>query len=165
MDKLNSRQEKSHTYINDFLYFVIKPAGGDRGGNSLLYCSGVNLQRFLPITKGRHRLGLNPAAKGLQSVNLRVRSLALSGGATPRTIHGNDCSGIAPAKDDLWYSELFLIENAPESLPDEIIAYAVVKLLKNIFLACMLEEKLPDKLLAPDELQAFIEEMCVKYGR
>ncbi|HCL82051.1 MAG TPA: hypothetical protein DHV16_09915 [Nitrospiraceae bacterium] len=147
------------------MYFVIKPAGGNRGGNALLYCSGVNLQRFLPITKGRHRLGLNPAAKGLQSVNLRVRSLSLSHGATPKSIHGNDCSGIAPAKDDLWYSELFLIENASEPLPDEIINYAVVDLLKKIFLACMLKETMPDKLIEPGELKTFIEDMCVKYGR
>ncbi|MBI5213624.1 MAG: hypothetical protein HY957_09710 [Nitrospirae bacterium] len=58
-----------------------------------------------------------------------------------------------------------LIENAPESLPDEIINYAVVNLLKKIFLACMVEEKMPDDLLNPGELQTFIEAMCSKYGR
>lgn len=163
--RVRDGQKKSYEYINDFLYFVIKPDGKGRGNNAFFYCSGVNISRFLPITKGRHRLGQNPAEKGLQSVNLGVRSLALSHRATPRTIRGNDCAGIAPAKNDLWYSDLLLIENAPESLPDEIINYAVVNLLKKIFLACMMEEKMPDNLLNPDELQTFLEAMCSKYGR
>lgn len=163
--RVKDGQKKSYEYINDFLYFVIRPDGKDRGNNAFLYCSGVNISRFLPITKGRHRLGQNPAEKGLQSVNLGVRSLALSRRATPRTIRGNDCAGIAPVKNDLWYSDLLLIENAPESLPDEIINYAVVNLLKKIFLACMVEEKMPDDLLNPGELQTFIEAMCSKYGR
>jgi hypothetical protein len=102
--------------------------------------------------------------RGLQLVNLGVRDLALSKGATPRTIRGKDCAGSAPPSGD-WYGELLLIENAPESLPDEIINYGVMDLLRKIFKACMLDVALPDKLLKPDELQVFIEVQCRNYGR
>jgi hypothetical protein len=105
----------------------------------------------------------NPAMRGLQLVNLGVRALALSKGATPKAIRENDCAGIAPTKDN-WHTERLLIENAPESFPDDTINYCVIELLKKIDKAIMLGAKLPDKLLKPDELQVFIEAMCSKYG-
>lgn len=154
---------KSFKYVNEYLYFVIRP-DTSRGKEALLYCSGVNLYRFLPITKGRHRPMSNPAARGLQLLNLDVRALALSKGATPRSIRGNDCAGIVPEQDG-WYKDLLLIENAPESLPDEIINYCVINLMKKIFDAIfILEVELPEKLLLPEELQVFIDGLCRKYG-
>ena len=130
----------------------------------MLYCSGVNIVRFLPITKGRHRPMSNPAMRGLQLVNVGVRAMALSNGATPKALRGNECAGIAPTKDS-WYTERLLIENAPESLPDEIIHYGVINLLKKINHAILLGAKLPDELLKPDELQVFIGNLCSEYGR
>jgi hypothetical protein len=155
--------QKSHEYINAFMYFVLRPEP-DRGEHVLLYCSGVDTFRFLPITRGRHRPSANPAVRGLQLVNLGVRSLSLDHGAKPKAIRGDDCSGIVPPKDG-WYKDLLLIENAPESLPDEIIRYCVINILRKIFNACLLlEEKLPKELLPPDKLEAYIEKLCEKYG-
>ena len=153
---------QSGEYKNDFLYFITKP---DRSGglNTLLYCSGVDLYRFLPITKGRHRPMSNPARRGLQLVNLGVRALALSRGATPKTLRGHACVDAIPKKDGL-YKEGILIENAPESLPEELINYGVINILIKIANACLIQDKLPDKRLKPDELQAFIEDLCRKYG-
>lgn len=154
--------KKSYEYINEFLYFVIRP-DTNKGKGTLIYCSGINLFRFLPITGGRHGLCSNPALRGLQLLNHGVRALVLTKGATPKAVRGNDCAGIAPTKET-WYTEILLIENAPESLPDEIISYCVMNLVKKISNACLLEVKLPDKLLKPDELQEFIETMCSKFG-
>jgi hypothetical protein len=106
----------------------------------------------------------NPVSRGLQLVNLGVRALALANRATPKAVRGNACKGIVPPKDG-WYKEHLLIENAPESLPGEIIDYCVINLLKKIDKSIMLGAELPEKLLAPDELQVFIEAMCSKYGR
>jgi hypothetical protein len=154
--------QDSTEYINAFLYFVVRP--DKRNGEDLLiYCSGVNVSRFSPITKGRHGIGSNPSVRGLQLVNHGVRALALSKGATPRAIRGDNCAGIAPTMDT-WYTELLLIENAPASFPDELINYCVITLLRKIFNACMLEPQLPGSLLKPDELQLFIETLCSKYG-
>ncbi|MGE5893718.1 MAG: hypothetical protein ACM34I_06660, partial [bacterium] len=129
-----------------------------------VYCSGVNVFRFLPVTKGRHGLGSNPAMRGLQLVNLGVRDLALSRGVTMKAFRGNDCTGIAPTQGH-WYGERFLIGNAPESFPEEVIQYGVINLVKKIFKATMLEVDLPGTLLAPNELQAFLETQCSTYGR
>ena len=154
--------QKSYGYINDFLFFVLKP-DNSKGRGTYLYCSGINIDRFLPITKGRHRPMSNPAIRGLQLVNLGVRALALANGATPKALQGNECAGIIPANDS-WSAERLLIENVHGSLPDEIINYCVINLLKKIDKAIMLEAELPDKLLEPDELQVFLDAMCSKYG-
>jgi len=66
----------SSEYINDFLYFVIRP-DKSKGAGILRYCSGVNVSLFSPITKGRHGMGANPSMRGLQLVNHGVRALAL----------------------------------------------------------------------------------------
>jgi hypothetical protein len=153
---------KSNKYINKFLYVTVT-ADRRSGKDVLVCCSGVNVDRFSPITKGRHGIGSNPAVRGLQLVNFGVRDLALSRGATPRALRGKDCGGTAPTVDT-WYTERLLIENASASLPDEIIMYSVMSLLKKIFKACMLDIQLPDTLLKADELQVFIETLCAKYG-
>lgn len=154
---------KKYKYINEFLYFVITPDKGS-DNNNLVCCSGVNLSRFLPLTKGRHGLGSNPALRGLQLVKRDLRALALERGAIPKTIRRNDCTGIAPTMDN-WFTEILLIENAPESFPDEIINFCVSDLLKKIFSACLIELQIPDKLLRPEELQQFLESMCKAHGR
>ncbi|MBI5057355.1 MAG: hypothetical protein HZB61_12145 [Nitrospirae bacterium] len=158
----NIQHTKTYQYINDFMYFILKP---DKSGNgALIYCSGVNLTRFLPITKGRHRPMSNPAMRGLQLVNIGVRDLALSSGATPKAVPGINCTEIVPVKDG-WFTERLLIENAPDSLPDAMINYCVINLLKKIFNAIyVLQVELPDKLLVPDELQDYIDGLCRKFG-
>jgi len=160
--RLPVNSKKSYNYINDFLYFVLR-RDESRGQNTFLYCSGINFDRFLPITRGRHRPMSNPAMRGLQLVNIEIRSLILSKGATPKAIRGNFCNGIFPA-GDLWYKEQLLIENAQESLPDEIIRFGVIHLLKKIDRAIMLGADLPETLLLPDELQVFIDTLCNRYG-
>ncbi|MBI5740902.1 MAG: hypothetical protein HZA16_09285 [Nitrospirae bacterium] len=149
----------SYEYINDFLYFVFRP-DESRGQGAFIYCSGVELFRFLPVTKGRHRPMCNPVLRGLQLVNVEARALALARGATPVAVKGEYCNGIVPASNG-WYKEMLLIEHAPDSLPDEIISHCVVNLLKKTFRAMgMMEIELPDTLLRPDELQTLIEKLC-----
>ncbi|MEW6600748.1 MAG: hypothetical protein AB1499_07235 [Nitrospirota bacterium] len=155
-------ENRSYEYINDFLFFILVPVAGS-GGKTYLYCSGINIDRFLPITKGRHRPMSNPAIRGLQLVNLGVRALALEHGATPKTLRENEYVKIIPPKGN-WSSEYILINNVPESLPDKIISYCVIHLLKKIDKAVMLGAQLPEQLLKPEELQLFIEAMCAKYG-
>ncbi|MEN8262754.1 MAG: hypothetical protein ABFR82_04780 [Nitrospirota bacterium] len=155
-------KSKSYEYINKFLYFVIRP-DKNSSTNELLYCSGAHLFRFLPITKGRHRPMSNPVSRGLQLVNLGVRSLVLAHGAIPKSVRGGACDG-SVARGDGWYKEHLIIRNAPDSLPEEIINYAVLELLRKIDRAIMLGADLPDTLLKPDKLQVFIEGMCRKYG-
>jgi hypothetical protein len=105
----------------------------------------------------------NPAIRGLQLVNLGVRDLALSKGAVPRALRGNACAGIVPLTEQ-WYKELLLIEKAPESFPNEIINYCVINLLKKIVNSCLLNVKPPETVFIPEELQAYIENLCKEFG-
>ncbi len=155
--------QKRYDYINSFLYFSVRPYESGKD-NTLIYCSGVHLFRFLPITKGRHGLCSNPAMRGLQIVNHEVRSMALSKGATPKSIQSNDCDGIVPPGHG-WYREMLVIENAPEGFAEEVIKHCALELLRKINKATMLGVEIPEVLPEPDELQSFIEELCSKYGR
>lgn len=157
-------QTGSYEYVNEYMYFVLRP-DEKMGKGVWRYCSGANLFRFLPLTKKRHGLDSNPAMRGLQLVNINVRALALANGTRVTPLRGNDCSGIAPTNEG-WYSELILLENAPDTFPAEIVRHGVVNLLKKIMKACCLDAAvLPDRLLEPDELQVFIDELCKQYVR
>jgi hypothetical protein len=152
----------SHQYANEFLYFVIKPAiSKDKG--AFILCSGVNLTRFLPITRRRHGLASNPALRGLELVKIAVCDMALAKGALPKIIRGNYCAGLTTT-DEGWFTDILLIENAPDSFPEEVIGYCAMALLKSIFKACRLEVALPDKLPEPEDLQSLIEGVCRTYG-
>lgn len=162
LSRPNSEEDKkSYEYINDFLFFQIKPDPGWSAG-SYIYCSGADLFRFLPITKGRHGLDSNPAMRGLQLVNIGVRELALSKGAAIKPSRGG-CTGIARGNGG-WYSERLLIEKAPASFPEEVINYCVINLVKKIIKACTFPDIAPEMLLQPDELQVFLESLCSKYA-
>ncbi len=145
-------------YINDALYFVVIP-----GNKRLIYCSGINFKRFLPITKGRHKAMSNPVIRGLQIVNHEIRSMAIEAGATPKTIILRECKGIAPT-DDSWNTESLIIENAPEGFGEKIITHGVINLLKKIDKAIMLDTEMPEHLLPPEELEKFIDGLCEKFG-
>ncbi len=151
---------QSREYINDFLFFAVRPGKRD-GKEVLICCSGVNISLFSPITKGRHGIASSPVMRGLQLVNLDVRKLALSKGATPVTIKGNECADITPTMDT-WYTELLAIENAPEAFVDEIISYCVFNLLEKIFKASARPLQLPAELPTPYYLQVFLEAECGK---
>ncbi len=106
----------------------------------------------------------NPCTRGLQLVNLGVRALALSNGATPKAARGNECAGLLPSRDGM-YKDLLRIENAQESLPEEIINYCVINFMKKVFNAMFIKDvDLPDTLLAPDELQVLLEGLCDRFG-
>ncbi len=153
--------EQPRKYVNDFLYFVITPDENSDDGD-LICCSGVNVDRFTPITKGRHNPMSNCAVRGLQLIQYDIMALALKNGTTAKPVRGYKGRGLPPT-DEIWSTESLLIKNAPPSLPDEIINNCVVELLKKIDRAGTRGTRLPDKLLGPDELQAFIESLCDEY--
>lgn len=150
---------KSGEYINDFLYFVVREAA-DRGLDAVVYCSGMNITRFTPITKGQHGLSSNPVIRGLQRINHGVRELALSRGGALKSIRGRDCAGIAPTPET-WYTEMLLIEKSHEILPGEIISYSVASFIEKIKGISMVQDfQMPHELPDPGELQVFLESLC-----
>ena len=155
--------KRSYEYRNNFLYFVIG-RDEERGKDAFVYCSGVNLEAFLPMTRGRHGLGSNPALRGLQLTNLDVRALILSRGATPKTLRGKACEGMTPATGG-WYTEQLLIENATVALTEEVMNLCVLALVRKILDACRSQDAgLPVRLPDPGELQSLLESLCRAYG-
>lgn len=154
--------QNSYEYKNDFLYFIITPDEDTEG--AFLFCSGVNVDRFLPITKGRHNPMSNPAIRGLQLIQYDIMALVIANGATSKVVGGSKCTGMVPSKE-LWSREGLLIMGGDSSLPDKIIKHSVVELLKKIDKAIMLGASMPDTLLGPDELQVFLETLCRQYAK
>lgn len=138
-------------FVNDFLYFIIEPTNGKRH----IYCSGVNLTKFLPITKGRHRLGQNPAIKGLQVLNNDIRAILIENKAIPETVRNLSCQHVKPLDDDLWYSESFLIHNYNSELGEKIKNFAPSELLRKMFRAMLINESVPENLSSM-ELQEYL---------
>ena len=124
----------TYKFANDFFYFTVRP-DTNRGTDVLICCSGVNLDRFAPLTRGRHGLAVSPSMRGLQNTRNAISSLALEKGARPRFIRGRECAGIAPTKES-WYTDLLVIENAPGPFSEEIIRCGVAALVESIFRAC-----------------------------
>ena len=150
--------EQSRAYINDFFYFVIKP-DHESGNGDLICYSGVNVDRFTPITKGRHNPMSNPAVRGLQLIQYDIMALALKNGTTAKPVQGYRDNALPPTREiwsarDRWFYAVALA-----SLPDIIISHCVVELLKKIDKACTLETALPDTVLSPEELQVFLESL------
>jgi hypothetical protein len=145
-------------YVNDFLYFVVRPEMRE-GKEVLVLCSGVNLSRFSPITKNRYGIGGNPILSGLQLVKYDLCKLAMSRGAVPKDIWGYLCSGIAPTKE-AWYSEPLQFENTENLSAEEIISFGIRNLLERVISCSRLGYALPETIPAPAELQAYLEDMC-----
>ncbi len=156
------KTELSREYINDFLYFVIKPYENNTDGDLICF-SGVNVDRFTPITKGRHNPMSNPAIRGLQLIQYDIMALAIENGAVATTIRGHKMKGLPPT-EELWSTECLIIKNAPPSFPDRILNHTVVEILKKIDLASTRGATLPETLLGPDELQLLIESLCKEYA-
>jgi len=157
----NMKTEQSREYINDFLYFVIKPDQDSANGDIICY-SGVNVDRFTPITRGRHNPMSNPAVRGLQIIQYDIMALALKSGTTAKPIKGYRDKALPPTRE-IWSTDCLRITKAPSSLPDIIINHCVVELLRKIDKASTREAALPDTILSPEELQVFIESMCNQY--
>ncbi|MBI5639156.1 MAG: hypothetical protein HZA17_01900 [Nitrospirae bacterium] len=148
-----------HEYINDYIYFTVR-ADKREGKDVLIYCSGINLDRFLPMTTGRLGLGSNPVLSGLKLVKYELCTLAISKDATPRDHCGHsDCFGIAPTKE-AWYSEALLIENPGSLRPDEIIDFSVKGMVKRIVNTSLSDHEVPGLPLEPYELQEHLDILC-----
>ncbi|ACI21749.1 MULTISPECIES: hypothetical protein [Thermodesulfovibrio] len=144
-------------YINNFMYFVIRPVDKQKH----IYCSGVNLTKFSPITKGRHRLGQNPAVKGLQTLNNDIRAIVIENNATPETIKNLLCQQIKPLNEDLWYTESFLIHNYSQQLGEKIEKFAPSELLRKMLRAMLINENIPENL-SSQEFQTYLYSLAEK---
>ena len=149
---------KKEEFKNDYFYFVVRSEKKD-GKDVLIYCSGINVTRFLPMMKGRLGLGSNPIVSGLQLVKYDLCTLAHAKGALPREHYCNiGCAGIAPTKEG-WYTEPLLIENPGDMTPEGVVGFAVKGIVKRINATSLTDAKIADGL-SPADLQKQLEILC-----
>jgi hypothetical protein len=150
---------KDSAYVTDYFYFAVKQEKRD-GKDVLVYCSGINLDRFLPMLKGRLGLGSNPILSGLKLVKYDVCKLALTKGAVPKDQAGpTKCSGVTPS-EGAWYIEPLIIENPSGMLPEEIVAFCVDNYVRRVAAWSLQECEAPDALLLPGDMQAQLDVLC-----
>jgi hypothetical protein len=152
---MKTAHEPIFHYINDFFYIVIIPLK-EHGPDTFAYCSGVNTQRFYPLTRDTHGIGSNPAVRGLQLTRSDIISALLKKGAKPKTVKVKACENIGSITG-VWYTENMIIENVSQSLLTEIIPSFVMKLISRIVKTCIPDASVPEKLpLEPKELENFL---------
>lgn len=150
---------KDSAYVTDYFFFAVKKEE-KAGQDVLVYCSGVNLDLFLPMMRGRLGMGSNPITSGLQLLKYDVCSLALSKGAVPSSRHGTTkCAGMT-LSEGTWYIENLLIENASGMLPEEIVAFCVDSYVKRIAACSLQKHEVPDSLLSPVDMQTQLDTLC-----
>lgn len=154
----NSVRVASYEYKNAFLYIILRQAP-EHGPRSFLFCSGINLTRFSPLSRGTFGICSNPAFKGLQLLRADVAAFCRKKGVVARAESSPSCAVISP-KGDGWYrEESLVIETAPEGFPRELLRFSVTTLLRTVLSVCAPEVKLPSALPTPPKLQAYLESL------
>ena len=151
-----------YVYSNKFMYFIF---GKDKANPSTwLYCSGVSMPQFLPITRGRHGLASNPAMRGLQITDLNFRKELHDRGAHTLSVKGNPCGPHVPQVGD-WYRQLLFIIDAEEHTVKELLDHCPLKLVSSIFQACMVTDfVLPAVAPNAEEFEKLLDTVCERYN-
>src|SRR5664279_2637816 len=117
--------DSQYVYSNKFMYFIFREDESDTA--TWLYCSGVSMPQFLPITRGRHGLASNPAMRGLQLTDLNLRIRLNDRGACTASVKSNPCGPHVPQGGD-WYRQLLFISDADEQVVKELVGQCPLKL-------------------------------------
>jgi len=151
-----------YAYSNKFMYFIF---GNDESNTTIwLYCSGVSMPQFLPITGGRHGLASNPAMRGLQLTDLNLQKGLLAHGASTERVKGNPCGPHVPTGD--WYRQLLSVSGADEQVMKELLDQCPLKLVSSIFQACMVTDVVLPSITPPaEEFESFLAVVCETYGK
>ena len=155
--------DSQYVYSNKFMYFIFCKDESDPA--TWLYCSGVSMPQFLPITRGRHGLASNPAMRGLQITDLNLRKELRDRGARTASVKGNPCGPHVPQGGD-WYRQLLFISDADEQVVKELVGHCPLRLVGSIFQACMISDVImPAIEPSAAEFESFIASVCEKYSK
>ncbi len=154
------RTVKSFEYTNDFLYIIIRQAP-EHGPRTFLFCSGVNLTSFAPLSKSNFGICSNPAFKGLQLLRAAVSAFSNKKGIRPTSVVENSCAAITP-RGDGWYRESLMLENVGDHMPQELVRFSVVTLVEKVLSVCVPGMKVPGFSPDPGKLQAYLESLIRK---
>jgi hypothetical protein len=145
-------------YKNDFFSIVIRESG-DRPG-SYIFCSGLSIPKFDPISWGKTGICSNAAFKGLQQLRADVSYFALQRGIVTKTAE-IPCESKREHGDG-WYQEnALLIQDASPEAVQEILEFSARDLVQTVLTACLPDVKVPAGALGPEAMQRFLESLGV----
>ena len=159
-DVNNQQAVRSYEYTNRFLYIIIRRMP-ELGPKTFLFCCGVNLTSFAPLSKSNFGICSNPAFRGLQLSRAEVSAFSNKKGVRPKSAPQNLCAAIAP-RGDGWYRESLMLENVGERMPRELVRFSVVTLVEKVLSVCMPGTKVSGFFPDPKKLQTYLESLIRK---
>lgn len=154
---------KEATYVNGYLHIHFRQTG-ESGHPRFLYCAGVNIRRFRPLTWGTHGQFMNPAFRGLQLLRLKflIPSVQEAGGKVKR-VSNPDC-GELPSGDG-WFRESFELDGLPEDYPAQVLLPCVRYLVQAVLGVARPGTPLPSDMDDPVGLERQLDDLaeaCVR---
>lgn len=149
---------KDSAYITDYFFFSVT-TGKQDGKDVLNYCSGVNLDLFMPLVRGRLGMGSNPITSRLQLLKYELCGLARSKGATPKPDQGNKCEDLK-LSEGTWLMESVLIEDPSGMLPAEIVEFCADNYFRRIAAFSLKKYEVPDSLPSPGDMKTQLDILC-----
>ena len=148
----------SREYKNDFFSITIRES--ERQPGSYIFCSGISIPKFDPITWGKTGICSNAAFKGLQQLRADVSFFALKRGIVTKTAE-IPCESKREHGDG-WYQEnTLLIEDASTESIQAILDFSVRDLVQTVLTACHSDVTVPAGALDPEAMQRFLESQSV----
>ncbi|MBI5143342.1 MAG: hypothetical protein HZA20_14300 [Nitrospirae bacterium] len=148
---------KTFDFRNEYLYVIFRVTDGN---SPVIYCAGVNIRRFKPLTFGRHGNASNPAHRGVQLLRMNVVVPAAIEAGGRVVLHPYEQSGDVP-RGESWFRECFAIHGVGEEFVDGIFPQCVHKFVRMILGVCFPSLEVPDdKLSDPVALQAFLDSLA-----
>ncbi len=162
---LNNRTPvRSYEYKNDFLYVVIREAP-EHGRDAYVYCCGVNLSRFCPLSWRKAGICSHPAIRGLQLLRTHVSAFTLKKGMTAKKAEGVSCDAMTPRGQGWYHENPLLIEHGSPEGVREVLEFSVMDLVKTVLVVCVPDERIPAGLPDPAAMQKFLESLSVAEER
>ena len=161
---MQSAPIRSFEYKNAFLYFVIREEPL-LGPDSYLYCCGINLSRFCPLSWRKAGICSNAGVRGIQLLRTHASAFAAKQGMIVERAESSDSSPITPHGDG-WYHEnpLRLEQAAPERIR-ELLEFSVMDLVKTVLVVCVPDAQLPAAFLDAAAMQKFLESLSIAEER
>ena len=149
---------KEPAYVNGYLHIHFRRTG-ESGNPRLLYCAGVNIRRFRPLTWGTHGQFMNPAFRGLQLLRLKflIPSVQEAGGKVRRVTNA-DC-GEVPSGDG-WFRESFELDGLPEDYPVQVLLPCVRYLVQAVLKVARPGTPVPLQMEDPVQLERQLDELA-----
>jgi len=153
---------KETAYVNGYIHLIFRKLG-EESENRFVYCAGVNMTRFRPLTWGTHGQFMNPAFRGLQLLRLKFLIPAVQEfGGRVRRPSTTDCGEVPEGEG--WFRETFELLDVPEDFPEQILQNSVRYLIEVILKVARPGMPPPQAISDPAQLEKELDHLAASCG-